>query len=300
MGMKKRDGIAVVVEEFLLDCESRGLSGYTVLAYRAALKSFQTWAGTAGLGSLSEVTSSHLRTYTAHCLAEVSPGAAHARLRPLRTLFGWSVTEELLKVNPMVRVKLPKIPDVVLGVVRPAVFRKLVAASKMGRKPLRDVAMLTVLFDTGLRASELCNLRESDVLDGGALLVRQGKGGKSRTVPISRDTVRAIRAYLHNERPETLVPELFLIDEAGGMTYQTLEGLLTRLCKTTGVDHVSPHAFRRGFVVEMVRQGADTFTVQRIMGHSTPAQTQRYCKLDNNDIRDIHRRSSPVAALKRK
>ena len=295
----KMNRIDAVIEEFLMDGEGRGLSPCTLKAYRAALVTFQRFAQEAGTLDLTEVTTAQLRAFAVQCLADVSPGAAHARLRPLKTLLRWTVTEGLLQEDPMKRVRLPRLPDVPLCVVKPAQFRKLEAAAKFTEKPLRDTAILSVLFDTGMRASELCDLKLDDLQPGGFLTIQQGKGGKSRTVPISRDTLKSLRAYLSRERPDTTLEELFLVSEDGPMNRGTLTQLMRRLCRTAGLPVIGPHAFRRGFVVAFIQQGGDAFSAQRILGHTTLIMTNRYARMDADDLRATHRRASPVSGLKR-
>lgn len=288
------DRFELVREEFLSEGAARGLSANTVRMYRDALKTFETWAATSGLSGVSEVTVSHLRAFMAQSLTEISPGGVHARMRPLRTFLRWCVQEEILGVDPTKRLRLPKVPDPDVKVVRPVDFKRLLARSKLGAKPLRDSALLHVLFDTGLRASEVCALRVSDVDPSGFLRVRHGKGGRSRSVPMGRSTVKVIRSYLLQEREETTLEALFLISEEEGLNTNALGKMLYRLCKNAGTPNFSPHAFRRGMAVEFMRQGGDQFALQRILGHTSLKMTGVYAKLESGDLKDIHRRASPV------
>lgn len=292
------DSYEVIVAEFLADCEGRNLSVNTVRMYRDSLKTFGRFLEGQGLRRVPEITTAVLRAYAARSLEEVSAGATHARLRPVKTLLRWCVEEEVLDHDPSKRLKLPKIPEVPLQVMKPATFKKLLSAAKASRKPLRNVALLTVLYDTGLRASEVCGLDLGDVMPGGFLLVRSAKGGKVRSVPLGREGVKAIRLYVTRERPETELPGLFLVGEDARMTHRTLGKVLERLCADAGVETFSPHSFRRGFVVQFVRGGGDVFSAQRIMGHTTLAMSTRYARMDADDLRAVHRRASPVARSK--
>lgn len=286
-------------EEFLADCEGRGLARNTVRMYRDSLETFEGWMEEQGLTRVPEITTAHLRAYAARSLEQVSPGAAHARLRPLKTMLRWCVNEGVMEADPTRRLRLPKIPDRDLKVVRPATFRRLLKGALMGRKPMRDAALLLALYDTGLRASEVCALKVDDIDSGGFLRVVGGKGGKDRMAPVGRETVRALRSYVLQERPETTLPELFLVDEETPMTRNTLAKMLHRLCETAGVENLSAHAFRRGMAVEFMRQGGDQFALQRIFGHATLHMTNRYARLDRDDLKAAHRRASPVASATR-
>lgn len=102
--------------------------------------------------------------------------------------------------------------------------------------------------------------------------------------------LRAVWAYLNCERPETTLKKVFVISGDDSMNYKTLGRLLSRLCAVAKMLPVFSHAIRRG---------GDQFSAQRIMGHTTLAMTNRYARLDTDDLRDVHRRSSPVAGLRR-
>lgn len=288
------DPVSTVVTEFLLDREARGHSPNTLRAYRHALTPFTQWLAEHQAPLLTDVTPALLRDYALACSALLSPGGAHARLRPVKTLLKWAHEEELIGRDLTRRLPMPRLKRDPLPCVRLTDFQGLVtAAQSHSRTPLRDTALLMVLFDTGLRASEVLALHLSDVRPEGALTVRQGKGGKSRAVPMDRKTLKAIRTYVQRERRGEHTPVLFLAQDHG-LTRGALDKILERLCKAADLPRFSAHAFRRGCAVQYLRNEGDVFTLQRILGHTSLEMTNRYAQLLDEDVKQAHLRASPV------
>lgn len=282
------------VTEFLSDCRARGHSPYTVRAYSFAFSKYVAWARTQGVSDITQVTRPHLRAWAEQCSKELSPGGAHARLRPLRTFFLWLEREDVISANPMSRVALPRLvrkhqPDVDAKAVR----KLLQAAVSGSRCPLRDAALVALMFDTGLRASEVAGIQLAHV-HAARIEVHNAKGGKFRSVPVSRAALTYVRRYVQKERPETTVRELFVSPGGEAIRGPTLGKMLDRLSERAKLPHVSPHMLRRGFAVELLRGGGDVFSLQRIMGHSTLEMSNRYAQLLDDDLEGVHRAASPL------
>lgn len=291
------DQLQQVINEFLLDCEARGHSRATLVTYRNALRFFATWATGQDVEKLKELTPTHLREYGIYCVGRLSPGGAHARLRPVKTLLKWAFQEEFIDHDVTRRMRLPKLERKEMPAVRQEDFKKLMAvAHTKSRFPLRDAALLTVLYDTGLRASEMLNLELSDIKSEGFLLVRKGKGGKSRSVPVERTTVRTIRSYIQYERHDDPGTQLLFLVDDHPMSRGALDKLLDRFCEFAGINRLSAHAFRRGFAVQYLRNQGDVFTLQRILGHTSLEMSNRYAMLVTDDLKVVHRRASPLRA----
>jgi integrase/recombinase XerD len=160
----------------------------------------------------------------------------------------------------------------------------------------RDRAIIKVLLDTGLRASELCQLRIGDYDPAtGDIRVRYGKGGKSRMAYLEKSARRDVWRYLATrDDTDDLDAPLFLGKFNRPMTKDGLRILLTRLGKKAGVPRCHPHRFRHTFALEFLRSGGDVFTLQKLMGHSTLDMVRHYLHLAQVDVRNAHRRASPV------
>ncbi|WP_045234279.1 tyrosine-type recombinase/integrase [Deinococcus pimensis] len=293
------ESIHLAVKDFLHDCRRR-VSPNTLSYYDSALRAFTEHCQTHGIEHVEDLTRRSVRQYAESLDGILSPGGAHARLRALRVFIKWAMREELLATSPLPHALMPKVPQPELEVVTPTEMQALLTASKGRRMPLRNKAILLTLFDTGLRASELCGLQIKDLLPDSTLYVRLGKGAKDRRVPVSKPTRRAIQAYVDKERPRTDRTTLFLSQTGGPLTTSGLRQLLEHLCEDAGIPIKTPHAFRRGFAVSFVKHGADLVRLRDALGHTTVTMSTRYAVMSTEDLKELHREASPVMHLGRK
>jgi integrase/recombinase XerD len=215
----------------------------------------------------------------------------------LRAFFNFAVLEGKVSVSPMERIPAPRDPG---DEVMPFTDREVSAllnAAKTSRSARRDRAILLLLCDTGLRASELCGVRLSDVdLHNRSLTVREGKGKKSRQVYIGKTATQALWKYLGEDERE---PDdaVFLSERDGPLTYAGLRMLFRRLGTAAGVQKCHPHRFRHTFAVHFLRNGGNQFSLMRMLGHTTLTVTNRYVQLAQADIANQHRQFSPADRL---
>jgi site-specific recombinase XerD len=183
---------------------------------------------------------------------------------------------------------------------------RLLFATEGSTDPIRDTALLLFLLDTGCRAGETIALNAADVdLANGNCMVL-GKGSKRRLVYFGGETAAALGRYLTYSRrlsthgavtdPESA---LFLpLHGRGRFTVSGLRCIVRRLSKAAGVKtSCSPHAFRRTFAVQTLRNGANVFSVQAMLGHTDLEMTRRYCRIAESDIETQHRAFGPVDNL---
>ena len=223
----------------------------------------------------------------------------------LNTLFRWIVTEGALPCSPMDTISVPISRADQINPFSDAQIEALLSAARRSQHPRRDEALILLLFDTGLRASEACGLRLAD-LDMQAKRCRVlGKGDKHRSLPFERTTAQALWKYLREEPREPSAP-VFLSDRgtrAGEpLTRWGVRQIVERLGKASRVESVrcSPHTFRHTFAVAFLRNGGNVFTLQELLGHTDLKMTNRYVKLAQADIENQHRQFSPVEHLKRR
>ena len=197
--------------------------------------------------------------------------------------------------NPMLKVKAPK---VVLDPLEPISIqdvRSLISTCQRGDFiGERDRAIFLFLLDSGARAREACNMNIKDVdLNTGAVMIRYGKGGKTRMVFIGRTTRRIMRAYLRLRHDPS--PALFISRDEERLTYDGLRQLLERRTKRAKLSNKPKlHGFRRAFALNMLRSGVDIFVLQRLLGHADLQVLRRYLPQNNEDNQLAHMRGSPV------
>jgi integrase/recombinase XerC len=233
----------------------------------------------------------------------VRPGTASMYFARLRTLFRFLVAEDLIEVSPMEKMRPPvNRPDQIQPFSQDQVKLLLIAAKK-SEHPRRDEAICLFLLDTGVRASELCGLRMSDMDLQARRATVVGKGNKTRAVFFGRDTTKALWQYL-KETPREGDEPLFTSDRgtrAGEpLTRSGLLQLMMRLGKAAKIEatRCSPHTFRHTFAVEFLRAGGNLFTLQTLLGHTSLAMSRRYTALAQADLEKQHRQFSPVDQMK--
>lgn len=228
----------------------------------------------------------------------------------LSALWRWAVEEEFLETN-IVRTIEPPDPtettvdpftqeelENLLAVCDQKKTWKAVGAIQLSPIADRDRCILLLLVDTGLRASELCNLRIADVDMGrNRIAVRHGKGDKNRFVQFGKRAAKALWRYLTPRLPAD--PDAYLItvgskDDQRPMDRRALGLQLARIGARAGVPHVYPHRFRHTFAITYLRNGGDLFTLQELLGHSDLAMVRRYARIAQSDCARAHAKASPA------
>jgi integrase/recombinase XerD len=238
-------------------------------------------------------------------LAERGLSAASQRrhLASVRGLVRELLERKVLEQDPTVAIKLrpptrPLPHTIAVGQIQALIE----AIDNTTPRGLRDRAMLELAYGSGLRVSELVNLRLSALNLEAKLVVVFGKGSKERLVPFGARARRALVAYLKNGRPELLKERqsnvLFVARAGRAMTRQAFfKNLKAWSIGVSGLDRVHPHALRHSFATHLLLGGADLRSVQEMLGHSDISTTQIYTHLTRTHLRRIHRTFHPRATL---
>ena len=177
---------------------------------------------------------------------------------------------------------------------------KLIAAPRAKDKhSIRDVALLEVLYATGMRASEVVNLNVADVNLDVSFIKCFGKGSKERIVPINKATLKALKEYLEKSRskfPGKEEDALFLDKNGQRLTRQGLWLIIKKYVKSTGVkSKTSPHTLRHSFATHLLEKGADLRSVQEMLGHADIATTQIYTSVSRERLKRMYKKAHPRA-----
>lgn len=155
-----------------------------------------------------------------------------------------------------------------------------------------------LLLDTGIRATELCELVINQVDMNNKKILIFGKGAKERIVPVSAQTAQALWKYMAT-RPSDLGNDLLFVSKTGSrLERDDLCRLITRLGKRAGVPNAHPHRFRHTFSINFLRNGGNMFVLQSILGHSTMSMIKKYLALAQADVEAGHKQASSVAHWK--
>jgi len=277
-----------------LDCESRGLSPGTLTFYRQKLSPFLAFLQGQGVDSPQAVTPEHVRAYLVSLREGHNAGGTHCHWRALRAWLRFLAREGDITGTPLGKVSAPKLPKTILEPVSLETVAQMLKACT-GRHADRDRALLLTLLDSGLRAAEVCALDTGDLdLATGRVLIRHGKGDKGRVVFLGAKARKAVLRYLKTRQDLAPTSPLFATGDGGRLTYWALRSILVRRARAAGVATPSAHDFRRAFALLSLRGGCDIMALQKLMGHASLDVLRRYLAQGEDDLREAHRKSSPV------
>lgn len=280
----------------------RGLARRSLEAYGRDLTTFAAALEGRGCRCVAAIDAAGVR---AHLVALERRGlSALSRARALAAIRGFLrflVREGELVDDPSadIRVRRPgaRLPEVLDAA---SATRVVTAVRPEGRRPVRDRALLELVYACGLRASEAAGLRMSQVDLQGGMVVVSGKGGTERVVPLGRHARQALEEYFAGERQRLCRgrPSIWVFVRAGGkpLSRQTVWGLVKRHATAAGIGtRVSPHTLRHSFATHLLAGGADLRVVQALLGHANITTTQIYTHVAPARLRMVHRRHHPRA-----
>ena len=277
------------------------LSENTVAAYQRDLRRLFAWLGNRRLGQLKV---SELAGYPAW-LAEL-PLASKSIARhvaSLKVFFRFLQLEGAITDNQAELLGSPKLWQRVPQVMSPEQVDHLLSGPrKSDGWPLRDRALLELLYATGCRASEISTLRLRDVRLAERTVQCRGKGDKQRLIPLGARAIAAVEQYLQHERPQlaakrTPLPDWLLLSVRGDrLRRERIWELVKRYAARAGAsDEVSPHSLRHSFATHLLAGGADLRHVQELLGHASIATTQIYTHVDSTRLKQVHQAFHPRA-----
>jgi integrase/recombinase XerD len=221
----------------------------------------------------------------------------------LRTYFAFLVEEGHVAANPTERLESPrtwrKLPDVLS---RADVARLVEAPDPDAALHWRDRAILEILYSSGLRVSEVVDLRLAGLDPGEGVVLVRGKGSKERLVPMGLPAARAIERYLREVRPRISSGRgegrVFLSARGRPLSRQTVWSLVATSARAVGIEKkVSPHTLRHTFATHLLEGGADLVAVQELLGHVDISTTQIYTHVDRRYLTEVHRAHHPRSSL---
>jgi integrase/recombinase XerD len=295
--------IATTISLFLTHVKvEKGLSINTVAAYRRDLAKFHRFAQKRKL-TLEKISRDDLVDFLAGLYRGNLESRTVARqLVTLRNFFRFARIQELISTDPSLNLESPKIRRTLPGYLRLEEVERLLqqpdAKTAIG---LRDLAMLEVLYSTGLRVSELIGLRVMD-LDSKVGCIRCiGKGDKERIVPAGRKALEMVEKYLRGARPKLLgkgAPSqaLFVNRRGGSLSRVGVWKILSAYGRRAGLRiALTPHMLRHSFATHLLERGADLRSVQLMLGHADISTTQIYTHVVEERLKQIYKAHHPRA-----
>lgn len=287
----------------------RNYSSYTVQNYLKDINDFEEFLAAEQFGSLLRVRKSNVaRYYLAHLNGlKFSKKTIARKISSLRSFYKYLLKMGKVDNNIFLDLDVPKIDKNLPKFFYPKeieqMFQAIDTNSVLG---LRDRAILEILYGSGLRVSELCNLKKSDLDFANEMVLVFGKGHKNRYVPLNQMTINALHDYLALARPtlalknETEVSDhLFLNHRGGNLTTRGVRVILNNIIdKTSENFKISPHMLRHSFATHLLDGGADLRSVQEMLGHVHLSSTQIYTHVSKEQLKEAYMAHHPRARKK--
>jgi integrase/recombinase XerC len=277
----------------------RRLSAHTVAAYLRELAALAEWCRDNGVRDWTRATHEQLRAFAARShAAGLKARSVSRRLSALRTCYGFLVREGHLKRNPALGLRAPKAARTLPHTLDADQMGALLALAPQGPLQQRDLAIMELLYSSGLRLGELTGLDLGD-LDLADRTVRVlGKGSKTRIVPVGTQALEALQRWLR-ERAALAPPgekALFLNHRGRRLGNRAVQLLVARHARAQGLPQgVHPHLFRHSFATHLLESSRDLRAVQELLGHASIGTTQVYTHLDFQHLARIYESSHPRA-----
>jgi integrase/recombinase XerD len=303
-----------LVEDFLQYLRhERGQAEHTQRTYAALLNKFTAWAAEQKLTDWTQVTLAHLMSFLQHERARalanepkesarrLSSESVYLEIAALRAFYRFAENEKLLPVNVAENLSLPRRWKRLPKALTDAEIEDLLKPEQPETpQSLCDQAILELAYASGLRLSELKNLRLEQLhLDAGFINVI-GKGNKERVVPVGKAATAALNRFIEAGRPKLVTPRspanVFLTNRGTPFASVTLWLRIKNRVRRAGISrNITPHMLRHSFATHLLEHGADLRVIQELLGHANISTTEIYTHVTGNRLRDIHRRFHPRA-----
>ena len=301
-----------LVEDFIQHLRTeRGQSENTQRTYFALLNRFTAWARTRSLSTWPQVRLAHLLEFLEHersrqvahepeeSARKLSGQSVYLEVAALRAFYRYAENEKLLPVNVAEQLSVPRrwkrlpkdLTDAEIG-------QLLDVTPPATPASLCDQALLELAYSSGLRISELRNLRLEQLhLDAGFIRVI-GKGNKERVVPAGRKAIEALNRYLGTGRPALVKPRtpanVFITRRGTPFSRVTLWKRIKQCARRAGIErNISPHMLRHSFATHLLEHGADLRVIQELLGHASISTTEIYTQVSGKRLREVHRQFHP-------
>lgn len=290
------------IKEFLSYLESvKQYSPHTLKGYERDLKKLSDYLSDQNIENWKIVKEHDLRTFiNSERRRGLSPRSIQRLLSSCRTFFEHLLIEGLIQLSPAQNVSSPKLAQLLPKAMDADLVQRLLDFKPKGIIEIRDKALAELLYSSGLRLSEVCQLEVQD-LDLKERTCRVlGKGNKTRIVPVGKKAIQAIRDWMIyrselKASKETSTDAIFLNNKGNRISARSIQLRLEKLCLQRGIPGINPHMLRHSFASHVLESSGDLRAVQEMLGHSDIGTTQIYTKLDFQHLSKVYDKAHPRA-----
>ena len=297
-------------ENFIFHCKfEKGLSPKTIQAYNLDIKQFVDFLNQKKYSKeLLKIEKNVLKEFLQY-ISDKQPKTIKRKIATLKALFNFLDFEDEININPFrkvrVQIKEPKVLPTVLNIADVLkIFKSAYQArakisvkdSYSYRSITRDIAILELLFTTGIRVSELCSLKMENIGKNFSYILVKGKGEKERLIQIcNKETILALRAYYNTFEQAIEKAGIFFVNRLQSpISDQSVRFMIKKYTALAGIEkNITPHTFRHTFATLLLEEGVDLIYIQHLLGHSSIMTTQIYTHVNQAKQKQILRTKHP-------
>ncbi|MBA7565523.1 Tyrosine recombinase XerC [subsurface metagenome] len=233
--------------------------------------------------------------------SHLSPHSIQGHVRAIKAFWSWLLGEGLIPQNPLAKFPLPKVPQNIIKTMTAEDMKKLLSAVDRST-PVGDrlYCVLMVLMDTGVRISELVNIKIPNINMSRSIMTVTGKGQKQRDVPFSNIIRKDLIRFINKSRPLISIVEsdyLFPAKYGDHLSITSVQQALKRLSRKAGITKCNPHIFRHTFATMFIASNGSAPILKEIMGHQSFQTTEKYIHLKADDLKRQHQIHSPMTEI---
>jgi len=277
----------------------KGLSKNTIQSYESDIYQLYQWNLSKNKKRMTEIKKSDTSQYISYLFSQnLKSSSVNRKISSLKTFFNFLLKKKLIKANPFAEQIMPKKPISLPKSISEDDVVKLLGAPKVDTLiGLRDRAMLELLYASGVRISELVNIKYSDLDLERNIMKVFGKGSKERLVPFGEDASQWISAYIDQRKKNkelASIKYIFLNNRGSKISRHAFWHRLKEYCLEIGLKNdISPHTLRHAFATHLLNRGADLRSVQVLLGHSDLSTTQIYTHIAKQRLSELVKKHHP-------
>ena len=296
--MKNTSPILNDINEYLVFVSQvKNLSENTTKSYERDLKKLYLFLEKLNVTNYSDIKEEICSAWIGELYSQNNkPKSIQRHLSSAKGFFRFLKKNNLISSSPFELVTAPKSSNTLPDVLSPEDVEQLLNFKPSNTIEIRDMAIVELMYSSGLRVSETVNINISDFEENMSFLRVIGKGSKTRLVPMGRFAINAINNWLNErEKISNNTDALFLNSKGSRLSVRSIQLRLKKMAIKQGLPPVHPHMLRHSFATHMLESSGDLRTIQELLGHSSLSTTQIYTKLDYQHLAKIYDKSHPRA-----
>jgi len=275
----------------------KGLAKNTTLSYQRDLVKFSSFAQSQNITNFEMLTEEICSGWIANLFeSSVNARSIQRHISSVKGFFNYAIKHGLILNSPFELIGSPKSPNYLPSVLSPEDIEQLLNFKPKNAQEIRDMAIVELIYSSGLRVSEAINVNLNDFEESKDFLRVLGKGSKTRLVPVGRCAQSAINKWIDKRKTLATVDEALFVNLRGKrISARSIQERIKHLALRQGLPPVNPHMLRHSFATHLLESSGDLRSIQELLGHSSLSTTQIYTRLDYQHLIKVYEKSHPRA-----